>query len=267
MAAFTERFLGRTGLKVGRLGLAASYGAPAEAFEEAFEKGCNYFYLGSGRHKAGMYQAIRSLCRQGKRDQLVIAVQTYARFGFLMKWVIQKRLHSMGLERADILVLGWHNRIPSPGLVARARQMKANGLCRFLALSGHQRRLFPPLAADGTFDLFHVRYNAAHRGAEEEIFPHLQGDDRPGIISYTATRWGQLLNAKKMPPEESVPQASDCYRFVLSNPVVDVCMCGPKNLNEMRAALPALERGPLGEADMARMRRVGDYVRQHTRKF
>ena len=45
-----------------------------------------------------------------------------------------------------------------------------------------------------------------------------------------------------MPPEESVPQASDCYRFVLSNPVVDVCMCGPKNLNEMRAALPALER-------------------------
>ena len=82
MAAFTERFLGRTGLKVGRLGLAASYGAPAEAFEEAFEKGCNYFYLGSGRHKVGMYQAIRSLCRQGKRDQLVIAVQTYARFGF-----------------------------------------------------------------------------------------------------------------------------------------------------------------------------------------
>jgi len=48
---------------------------------------------------------------------------------------------------------------------------------------------------------------------------------------------------------------------------VDVCMCGPKNLNEMQAALPALERGPLDEADMERMRRVGDYVRQHTRKF
>ena len=32
-----ERTLGRTGLSVGRLGLAASYGAPTEAFEEAFE--------------------------------------------------------------------------------------------------------------------------------------------------------------------------------------------------------------------------------------
>jgi len=65
MAAFTKRILGGNGLKVGPLGLAASYGAPAEAFEEAFEKGCNYFYLGSGRHKAGMRQAIRNLCRQG----------------------------------------------------------------------------------------------------------------------------------------------------------------------------------------------------------
>jgi aryl-alcohol dehydrogenase-like predicted oxidoreductase len=267
MAAFTKRILGATGLEVGRLGLAASYGAPAQAFEEAFEKGCNYFYLGGGRHKAGMYQAIRSLCRQGKRDQLVIAIQTYARFGFLMEWVIKKRLRSMGLERADILVLGWHNRVPSPGLVARAREMKAKGLCRFLGMSGHQRRLFPPLAADGQFDLFHVRYNAAHRGAEREIFSHLHSDVRPGIVSYTATRWGQLLNAKKMPPEDSAPQASDCYRFVLSNPAVDVCMCGPKNLDQMRAALQALDLGPLGEDDMARMRRVGDYVRQQTRKF
>ena len=267
MAAFTKRILGGTGLKVGPLGLAASYGAPAEAFEEAFEKGCNYFYLGSGRHKAGMYRAIRSLCRQGKRDQLVIAIQSYARFGFLMNWVIKKRLRSLGLERADILVLGWHNRAPSSGLVARARQMKANGLCRFLAMSGHQRKLFPQMAAKGQFDLFHVRYNAAHRGAEQDIFPHLPGDGRPGIVSYTATRWGQLLNAKKMPPQDPVPQASDCYRFVLSNPAVDICMCGPKSLEQMRAALPALELGPLGEEDMARMRRIGDFVRANTRKF
>ena len=267
MAAFTKRFLGSTGLEVGALGVAASYGAPAEAFEEAFEKGCNYFYLGSGRHKAGMRRAIRSICRKGNRDRLVIAIQTYARFGFLMEGVFKRRLRSLGLERADILVLGWHNRAPSPGLVARAQQVKAKGLCRFLAMSGHQRKLFPQMAAKGQFDLFHVRYNAAHRGAEQDIFPHLQGDDRPGIVSYTATRWAQLLNAKKMPPQDTAPQASDCYRFVLSNPAVDVCMCGPKNLDQMRAALPALDLGPLAEDDMVRMRRIGDFVRANTRKF
>jgi hypothetical protein len=79
MSAFKERILGITGLKVGPLGLAASYGAPAEAFEEAFEKGCNYFYLGSGRHRAGMQRAIRNLCGRGQRDKLVVAIQSYAR--------------------------------------------------------------------------------------------------------------------------------------------------------------------------------------------
>ena len=65
VAAFEARELGRTGLMVGPLGMAASYGAPAEAFEEAFDRGCNYFYLGGGRRKAGMIQAIRRLCRKG----------------------------------------------------------------------------------------------------------------------------------------------------------------------------------------------------------
>ena len=267
MTSFTERILGGTGLKVGPLGVAASYGAPAEAFEAAFETGCNYFYLGSGRHRAGMRRAIRNLCLQGHRDSLVVAVQTYARFGFLAEWFFKRNLKSMGLEQADILILGWHNRWPSSGLVKRAQAIKEKGLCRFLAMSGHQRNLFPQMAATGQFDLFHVRYNAAHRGAENEIFPHFRDDNRPGMVTYTATRWGQLLNPKKMPPGDSVPAPSDCYRFVLSNPAVDVCLCGPRNLDQMRAALTALDLGPLGEEDMARMRRIGDYVHEHTRSF
>ncbi len=267
MAGFTERYLGDTGLKVGPLGIAASYGAPAEVFETAFEKGCNFFYLGGGWRRAAMKQAIRNLCRKGLRNRLVVALQSYARFGYLMEWFFRYNLRSMGIEQADVLVLGWHNRRPSSGLVRRAQEMKAKGVCRFLAMSGHQRSLFPQLAEDAQFDLFHIRYNAAHRGAEDEVFPHLKGRDRPGIVSYTATRWGELLNPKKMPAGESVPAPSDCYRFALSNPAVDVCMCGPKNLAEMQAALPALDLGPLDEAEIGRMKRIGDYVRRNTRKF
>jgi aryl-alcohol dehydrogenase-like predicted oxidoreductase len=267
MDAYGERILGRTGLKVGRLGMAASYGAPAEAFEAAFEKGCNYFYLGSGRHRAGMRRAIRNLCRQGRRDRLVIAIQTYARIGLLTEWFFKSSLRSMGLQQADIMILGWHNRRPAPGLIKRAQAMKKKGLCRFLAMSGHQRKLFPQMAANGQFDLFHIRYNAAHRGAEKEIFSHIQGDHRPGIVSYTATRWGELLNPQKMPPGDLVPAPSDCYRFALSNPAVDVCLCGPKSMDQMQAALPALELGPLGDEDMERMKRIGDYVHDHTRRF
>jgi aryl-alcohol dehydrogenase-like predicted oxidoreductase len=266
MPSIETKILGKTGLKVGRLGVAASYGAPTTAFEEAFERGCNYFYWGSMR-KDGMAQAIRNICRRGKRDDLVIVIQSYSRSAFLMEVFLKRALKSLGIDKADVLILGWHNKRPSGKILDRALKIKEKGLYRFLGLSGHNRTLFPKLAGENIFDLFHIRYNAAHRGAETETFPYLQGENRPGVISYTATRWGQLLNAKKMPPEEAPPSASDCYRFVLSCPAVDACICGPKDTAQMREALRALKLGPLNPEELERMRKIGDYVHAHTTKF
>ena len=251
--------LGQTGLKVGRIGLGASYGAPAAAFEEAFERGCNYFYWVS--RKNGMREAIKNICRQGKRDQLIIVVQSYSRSAFLMEFSLKKALKSLSLDYADIFILGWHNKAPSQRLIDKALNMKEKGFFRFLGLSGHNRSLFPILTSKEIFDLFHIRYNAAHRSAEEEAFPYMKGDERPGIVSYTATRWGHLLNPKKMPPGEIPPSASDCYRFALSNPAVDLCLCGPRDLKQMREALQVLDLGPLDPEEMERLKNIGDYVR------
>jgi len=88
----------------------------------------------------------------------------------------------------------------------------------------------------------------------------LSGEKRPGTVAFTATRWGQLLNPKKMPPGEKPPTAPDCYRFVLSHPAVDVCMSGPKTAEQMRENLSVLDGGPLGEDELARMHRIGDYI-------
>jgi aryl-alcohol dehydrogenase-like predicted oxidoreductase len=257
------KVLGRTGLKVGRLGMGSSYGAPAAAYEEAFERGCNYFYWGALR-RAGMAQAIRNLCARGKREEMVIVIQSYARRPFLMEIFCKRALQSLGLDSADVLLLGWHNRRPSEGILARALALKEQGRFRFLGLSSHKRTLFPELAAEGLFDIFHLRYNAAHRGAEEEIFPALQElvpAARPGLVAFTATRWGQLLKQKHMPLGETAPSAADCYRFVLSHPAVDVCMTGPGSLAQMREALRALDLGPLTAQELARLRKVGDYLK------
>ncbi len=264
MGMLEPRILGRTGLEVGPLGVAASYGAPAGAFEEAFDRGCNYFYWGSMR-KSGMGRAIKNICQRGKRDDLVIVVQSYSRSAFLMEAFFEKALHSLALDHADILILGWHNKKPAERILDRALAMKEKGIYRFLGLSGHNRMLFPQLAKMEIFDLFHIRYNAAHRGAEEEIFPHLNYEERPGLASYTATRWGRLLKPRNMPPGEVAPPASHCYRFVLSNTAVDVCMCGPKNTDQMREALRTLELGPLEGEELERMRKIGDYVHAHTK--
>lgn len=267
MASSTNsRILGRTGLKVGRLGVACSYGAPTQAFEEAFDHGVNYFYWGSMRKEA-MAVAIRNIIGRGQRDRLVILIQSYARSPMLMEYFFHRALKRLKIDTADILLLGWHNRPPSPRILERALKMKERGMFRFLAVSGHHRPMFANLAADPVYDLFHIRYNAVHRGAEDEVFPHLPDDHRPGIVTYTATRWGDLLDPKKMPPGEAPLTATECYRFVLSQSQVDVCMTGPQDTSQMREALKALELGPLADEELVRARRIGDHIHENHKKF
>lgn len=258
------RTLGRTGLLVGRLGISASYGAPAEAFEEAFDRGCNYVYWGS-RRTGAMAAAIRNVLAKGKRDEMVLVLQSYSRSAALLERLFVRGLKALGTDSADVLLLGWYNHLPSPRILERAERMRERGLFRFLALSGHNRPFFPEAAKDERFGLFHVRYNAAHRGAETEIFPELPSEGRPGVVSFTNTRWGDLLKPQKMPPGEKPLSGADCYRFALSHPSVDVAMTGPADITQMREALRALDLGPLDEGEIARARKIGDHVRAHSR--
>jgi aryl-alcohol dehydrogenase-like predicted oxidoreductase len=255
-----QTVLGRTGLKVGRLGVASTYGAPAKAFEEAFDRGCNYFYWGSLR-KSGMAEAIRNICGRGKRNDLIVVIQSYSRSASLLELSCRSALKRLALDCGEVLLLGWYGQRPPRRILERANTMKRKGMFRFLAISSHNRSLFPELDKENLFDIFHIRYSAAHRGAESESFPYLQGENGAGVVSYTATRWGQLLEEKRMPPGEPPPSASDCYRFVLSHPAVDICMTGPRNLEQMRQALITLDRGSMSEDELVRMRKIGDYIR------
>src|SRR6185369_2565769 len=109
---------------------------------------------------------------------------------------------------------------------------------------------------------------AAHPGAETEVFPHLGPREpdpggakgRPGVVTYTATRWGALLDPRLTPPNEPTPRGSDCYRFALTHPDVDVTLCGAKTREELEEALDALHRGPMSADELAWMKRVGAVV-------
>ncbi len=254
--------LGRTGLKVGRLGVASGYWQPAAAIEAAFERGCNYMEWGTfiKGYSPHMRTALRNIAAKGQRDRLVLAVFTYAHQSFLTERFLVKGLKAARMEYADVLLLGYFPKTPSQRILHGAMKLKEKGLVRYLGISSHDRRAFPGFLKEGIFDVFHLRYNAVHRGAETEIFPFLPKEDRPGIVNFTSTAWGRLLNSKKMPPNESAPTAAEAYRFVLTNPAVDVCMIGPKTMGQTREDLGVLEQSPMSEDELARMRRIGDHV-------
>lgn len=260
---FNEKtLLGKTDLRVGRLGISSSFGAKAAVFEEAFEHGCNYFTWGTFIKGSSpeMMMAIREIIKKGERDELVLALTSYAHSPVLTEKFFKSRLKKLGIERADILNLGFFMKRPQLSIIDGALNMKKKGLVRFIGILSHNRNLFPELHKEGIFDLYHLRYNAAHRGAETDVFPKITGESKPGIVSYTATRWRQLINPKKTPPGEKTPTATDCYRFVLSNPSVDVCMMGVRNRDQLQENLKTLDLGPMSEEELAWMRRVGDYL-------
>jgi len=263
MAPFPERVvLGRSGLSVGPLGVSGGYGVGSAAILRAFDRGVNYFYHGS-RRRQGMTRAIRELVAAGRRDELVVVLQSYARTpGLLESWFV-RGLKQLGIEAADVLLLGWYSSPPAERLLDRTGRMIEKGMVRHVAVSAHHRPAFVGYAADPRFAVLHIRYNAAHTGAEADVFPHLASGPRPGTVAYTATRWGSLLSPRKMPPAQLPLRGRDCYRFVLSNPDFNVCMTGPKNDAEMDEALAALHEGSLTPEEDARIRRIGRFVHAH----
>jgi len=244
------------------LGLGSSFGLAAKDLEHAFERGIRYFYWGSYRRPA-FGKGVRTLA-QTHREQMVVVVQSYTRVAGLMARSLESALRALEVDYADFLLLGWWNAHPPERIMDAARALRERGRCRHIMISCHHRMAFEGYARDPDLDALMVRYNAAHPGAEDEVFPKL-GEAPPGVVAYTATRWGDLINPALTPAGEATPRASDCYRFALTNPSVNVCLAGSKNRAELDEAMAALDRGPLSSDELAWMRRVGAAVKKHAR--
>ena len=251
--------LGRSGISTLRLGIGADTGIDSAALEWAFEHGINYFYWGTSR-TSGMRDAIRHLAPR-HRDSLIIALQSYDTTGFTTGLSFQRGLRQLGIDYADILILGKRDAPLSRRVVDSALALRDAGLARHLCVSAHDRSMFAAHVALDIFDLVMVRYNCAHPGAEREVFPLLENKkDRPGVLCYNTTRWGHLFNADWMPPGDTTPAPSHLYRFALSHPVVDLVLTAPKTRAQIESNLLVLQQGPLDPDERAWLQRVGKFV-------
>ncbi len=259
---FTHTTLGRTGLQVHRLGFAATYRPGRNVVRTALDRGINYFFgYGFDTH---LTKTLREL-PASERQKLVISTGAYNLIvGYPnLRRSLEKRLRQIGSEYIDVFLFLGVNK--EKQLTDEVREefikFRQEGKVRFIGLSCHDRKFVGRLAEDGWPDVTMIRYNAAHRGAEQDIFPHLEAH-HPGVVGYTATRWTYLLRRPKgWPKDGRLPTAGECYRFVLSNPNVHVCLNAPTNLKQLEANVAALNQGPLSPEDHAFMCEIGDKVR------
>ena len=262
---FEPRPFGKTGSIVGPLGVASSYGVSARAVEEAFERGVSYFYWGWAR-RSGMRDGLRSVVRR-HRDKVFITIPSLMPGGVFVRQSVTRAIRALGCDYIDGLhFFLFKNRPPWRSQTEPALKLREEGLIRHIGFSSHHRPNFARFCHEPFSEFCHVRYNAIHRGAEEDVFPRIppKGDPaRPGIVAFTATSWGQLIKAD---PAKlgglKPPTAGDCYRFALSNPGVDVCVTGPSTDEQARHAFDAIDKGPMTEQELEWMREVGDRLRR-----
>lgn len=260
MTAFQSKVrLGRSDLNVSRMGIGSDAGLNAKALEWAFERGVNYFYWGT-RRTHGMKQAILNLAPK-KREEMIIALQTYDTTGIAMNHSFHHGLRQLKLDYADVLILGKRDQPVSQRIENKALALKEAGLVKHLCISAHDRKAYEAHLASGIYDIIMVRYNCAHPGAEKEIFPLLDTlNAPPGVIVYNSTRWGHLFDPEWMPAGESTPLATHLYRHALSHPSVNMVLTAPKNQEQLEFNLSTLEQGPLNDEERAWLDRIGKHV-------
>jgi aryl-alcohol dehydrogenase-like predicted oxidoreductase len=262
------RALGSTGISVTPLGFSATYLPGKRAIQTAVDEGINLFFAFG--IDLQMIRTLRGLM-SSRREKFVLATgaYNYRLWAQDVRKAFEKRLQQFRTDYIDIfLFLGVTKPTEfTPRVHDEMLKLKEEGKVRAIGVSCHDRSFLANLAAGGDVNVLMLRYNAAHRGAEREIFPHLALHN-PGVISYTATRWTALLRRpKSWPVHGRIPSAGECYRFVLSNPHVHAVLTAPRSVHELRENISAVRLGPLDDDAMRFMRAFGDAVHDQRKWF
>lgn len=178
-----------------------------------------------------------------RRDSIVVATGSLSRDRQELRDYLYEVRSTLDIEVIDVFYAEWIrpdediNQIIDEVLDELLR-WKEQGLIRYVGASVHNRPLALALLASGKLDVLMQRYNMAHRGAEEAVFPTAQQQNVP-VVAYTCTRWASLLQGHDDWTED-IPTAPDCYRYSLEHPAVHLALTAPATLEQLEQNLIAM---------------------------
>jgi aryl-alcohol dehydrogenase-like predicted oxidoreductase len=256
-----------------RLGLATrgtNRLTPADV-HQALDRGVNF--LNWCGNPDGLSETIAGL--GPRRREVMVCVQFEARTADDARAELADIRRELRTDYIDVLTFyyveetaEWQQIIGPGGALEYCQEARRRGEVRVLGVTSHQRPLAADMARSGLLDLLMIRYNAAHRGAETDIFPTTDALGLP-VVVYTCLRWGALLRpTPDDPPGFVVPRAPAWYRFALQSPSVTVALMSPESREELDEDLAVLGApGPLTAEDYELLAEHGRRVRRHGGSF
>ena len=259
--------------RVQRLGLATRGNThlQAEDVAHAVARGVNY--LNWCGYDDGIAQALRE--KRIDRERVVVAMQLESRERAAAARELEQARRLLGTGLIDVVTFyyveaqqEWDEIAGAGGAMETLEPARAAGILRLIGLTTHQRRLGARWMETGRLNLAMIRYNAAHRGAEQDVFPVARRLGIP-IVAFTAQRWGALAKRTRDDPAGfTPPPAREWYRFALAHPDLNVVLMAPANRAELEADLTLLEdwRAPDPE-ELKILEAHGRRIRQHAGTF
>jgi len=237
--------LGRTGLRVTRLGIGGGYCKSADGYRAALDCGATYVDTAhnyrDGEDEKTIGQGIK-----GRRDGLVLASKSQVRDAAGARADLETSLRSLGVDYLDIWQLHYVNtpadreQVLGPGgAYEAALRARDEGLVRFIGVTGHDWDQVGANLAGGQFDTVLLWYNCAMPEPELRVFPVAAQHDT-GVVLMQTTRNDRLYSPTGYPAE------ADFYRYVFGTPEVDVALMGLRDVPRFqRVARDLSERDSL----------------------
>jgi predicted aldo/keto reductase-like oxidoreductase len=248
----------------------------------AVERGINY--LNWCGYADGMSKAIAEM--GAERERVVVTWQMEAATADAATEELNDALRTLKSDYVDIVTFyyieseaEWQRLTRQGGAYEAMLRAREQGKVRLLGMTSHQRKMAVRIARGEVgyvgrypntrpLDMLMLRYNAAHRGAERDVFPVTDPLKIP-VVVYTCLRWGALMKSTPDDPPGFVPPPPrEWYRFALANPSVAVALMAPDNRLELDHNLALLNdwRAPTPE-EYAALAAHGERVYRHAGSF
>jgi aryl-alcohol dehydrogenase-like predicted oxidoreductase len=261
VASDRVRLLGPDQVAISPMGISGHYGLPVEGFVRAYDSGVNLMFWEP--NYGSMNECFTRLTPRDRRAIHVIA-GTFEATGPRVQRDAELALRMLRIERLALFLIFWvqsWDRI-TPDVRLALETLKSSGKIAAFGLSTHSRSLALE-AIDAGWDPVMVRHSAAHRGAEQHVFPRAV-ERGTSLITFSNTCYGRLLEPQG---EWDPPDAADCYRYTLMQPGVRACLSAPRTLMQLDANLSALRDPALPEERRQYLQAFGDRLYQEETMF
>jgi aryl-alcohol dehydrogenase-like predicted oxidoreductase len=231
--------LGRTGLKVTRLGIGGAYCTTPEGYIQAIDTGVNYIDTAPAYHK-GKDEGYVGEAIKGRRHNLVVATKTWKRDADGARKELETSLRLLGTDCIDIWQIHYLNKnselkqvLGPGGAMEFAVKAREEGLIRYIGVTGHKWATVSKAVATGLFDTVLCWYSCAKREPEKNVFVQA-AKHNTGVVIMNATGTDKLLEGDNVPP------IAHFYRYVLGHSAVSVVLRGMRDPKQFRDVAQAL---------------------------